>query len=157
VALTTFCDLVQAACEKVKADATVVGLPDDGKPLDAGGVGATAYSQAISVYLGCMLSRLASYNNSFCIWNMKGGSVAQIFARQAIGMSWDYIEINPLEKMSGNWAGGVEWVSDVLDHLVAGNVFGFASQADAARQTLSNGKIVSADPPYYDNISYADV
>ena len=157
VALTSFSQLILDVSEIVKRDTLVAGLPDDAKPLAAGGTGSIAYSQAISVYLGCALSRLASYNNTICFWNMKGGSVAQIFARQAIPMSWDYIEVNPLEKMSGNWAGGVEWVSDVLDEFVSGQVLGYADQLDACRQELSTAKVVSTDPPYYDNIGYADL
>ncbi|MBU4372692.1 MAG: DUF1156 domain-containing protein [Proteobacteria bacterium] len=157
VALTTFCDLVNEARERVKRDALVAGLTDDSKPLTAGGIGATAYSQSVSIYLGCVLSRLASYNNSICIWNMKGGSVAQIFSRQAIQMSWDYIEINPLEKMSGNWIGGVEWVGDVLSEFHSAEMMGAAQQSDARRQELSTARIVSTDPPYFDNVPYADL
>ncbi len=106
VALTTFADLINEARDSVRRDAIAAGLPRDGGGIDGGGSGATAYSEALSAYLGCVLSRSASYNNTFSMWNMKGGSVAQIFGRQAISMSWDFIEINPLAKMSGNWAGG---------------------------------------------------
>jgi putative DNA methylase len=157
VALTTFSDLVQEVYDLVKGDALVAGLPDDAKLLDSGGTSATAYSQAVSVYLGCALGRLASYNNTICHWNMRGGSVGQIFARQAISMSWDYIEVHPLEKMSGNWVGGVEWVGDVLRALVPEAAVGSARQLDASTQNLSTGKVVSTDPPYYDNVPYADL
>lgn len=156
VALTTFSELVDEARNLVRRDALVAGLSDDERPLAEGGLGATAYSQAVSVYLGCALSRLASYNNTICHWNIRGGSVGWIFSRRAIPMSWDYIEVNPLEKMSGNWVGGIEWVSDVLTELLFGRA-GSAQQADAGRQSLSSGKIISTDPPYYDNISYADL
>ena len=157
VVLTTFSDLVQEARAGVKRDAVARGLPEDGKPLAEGGTGPAAYSEAVSVYLGCALSRLASYNNTICHWNMKGGSVGQIFARQTVPMSWDYIEVHPLEKMSGNWAGGVEWVSDVLDEFVSKAARGSAYQLDAKTQDLSIGKLVSTDPPYYDNVGYADL
>lgn len=155
-ALTMFSDLVIEARDAIRQDALAAGLPDDLRGLDAGGTGATAYGEAVSVYLACALSRLASYNNTICFWNMKGGSVAQIFARQAIPMSWDFIEINPLEKMSGNWNGGIEWVSDVLDQL-SPTVRAVVQQADASQQTISFNKVVSTDPPYYDNIGYADL
>jgi putative DNA methylase len=156
VALTTFSELVLEAQNLVKRDALAAGLSDNEKPLVENGLGATAYSQAVSVYLGCALSRLASYNNTICHWNIRGGSVGGIFSRHAIPMSWDYIEVNPLEKMSGNWVGGIEWVSDVITELLSGPA-GSAQQADAGTQLLSRGKIISTDPPYYDNISYADL
>jgi putative DNA methylase len=156
VALTTFSDLVQEARELVRRDALLAGLSDDETSLAENGIGAAAYSDAVSVYLGCALSRLASYNNTICHWNIRGGSVGGIFSRHAIPMSWDYIEVNPLEKMSGNWIGGIEWVCDVLAELLPGRA-GSAQQADAGKQSLSRGKVISTDPPYYDNISYADL
>ena len=158
VALTTFSDLVSEARDLAKRDALAAGFPDDDTPLAAGGAGAHAYSEAISIYLGCALSRLSSYNNTMCIWNMKGGSVAQIFARQAIPMSWDYIEVYPLaERMSGNWIGGIEWVADVIDRFVSGKPEGSAQQLNASKQELSVAKVISTDPPYYDNVPYADL
>jgi putative DNA methylase len=157
VALTTFSDLVGEALQLVRSDALAAGLPKDPKPLREGGSGATAYAEAVSVYLTCALGRLSSYNNSICHWNMAGGSVAQIFSRQAVPMSWDFIEVCPLEKMSGNWAGGIEWVSDVFANLAANQFLGHASQNDACMQILSQDRVVSTDPPYYDNIGYADL
>jgi len=155
VALTTFNDLVGEARERVLQAALATGMAEDVRGLDAGGAGALAYAQAISTYLACAFSRLASYNNTICYWNMKGGSVGQIFVRQAIPMSWDFIEINPLEKMSGNWTGGIDWVGAVLDELIPGAP-GHAMQMDAASplHKLSNS-VFSTDPPYYDNIEYA--
>ncbi len=157
VALTTFTDLVQEVRERVRQVAISAGLTDDGISLSSGGTGAVAYADAISVYLGCALSRLASYNNTICHWNIIGGSVAQIFSRQAIPMSWDFIEISPLQKMSGNWMGGVEWVSDVFSNIEVSMHPGFSYQLDASQQVLSRNCIVSTDPPYYDNINYADL
>ena len=157
-ALTTFSDLVGLVREKIKQDAIIAGFPDDGVPLHAGGKNAHAYSETIATYLGCALSRLASYNNSICRWNEKGGSIAQIFTRQAIPMMWNFIEANPLEKMSGNWTGAVEWVSDVLTALPVGPE-GNATQIDAS-QALSfteDMPLITTDPPYYDNIGYADL
>jgi putative DNA methylase len=155
--LTTFSDIVQEVREQIKCDAIDVGLAEDGRHLDSGGTGPEAYAEAVSVYLACALSRLASYNNTFCMWNMKGGSVGQIFHGQTISMNWDYIEINPLEKMSGNWVGGIEWVSDVLEAL-SSHISGKAAQRDAAStEQILSGVVVSTDPPYYDNIGYADL
>ncbi len=156
-AMTNFSDLVSEARQRIQQDAVAADISDDNKALCNGGISATAYSEAVSVYLGCALSRLASYNNTICHWNMKGGSVAQIFARQAVPMSWDYIEVNLLQKMSGNWAGGIEWVANVIPNLDVSHFAGYSSQADASRQRLSLNRIVSTDPPYYDNIGYADL
>ena len=157
VALTTFSDLVAEVRETIRQDALAAGLACDTTSIDLGGVGAVAYAEAVSTYLSCALSRLASYNNTLCFWNMKGGSVAFIFARQAFAMSWDFIEVNPLERMSGNWEGGIEWVSDVLEMLPTG-VPGHASQLDARLLSAASGNaVISTDPPYFDNIGYGDL
>ncbi len=157
VALATFKNLVGEAREVIRFDALAAAKGDEGDDLEAGGTGTKAYAQAISAYLGCALSRLVTYNNTICVWNMNGGSVAQIFARQTVSMSWDYIEIHPLQKMSGNWAGGIEWVSRVVEELPIG-VFGNARQLDATSLEGYRNKVVfSTDPPYYDNIGYADL
>jgi putative DNA methylase len=157
VALTTFNDLVGEARERIRLDSLAAGMADDVQGLEAGGTGALAYADAIATYLGCAFSRLASYNNTLCFWNMKGGSVCFIFVRQAIAMSWDFIEISPLEKMSGNWTGAIEWVSAVLEELVPG-IAGHVKQMDAAKVSDRQGNlIISTDPPYYDNIAYADL
>lgn len=155
-ALTTFCDLVGQARNLVLSHARAAGF-ETGKSLVDGGQEAQAYADSVSTYLACAVSRLASYNNTICFWNVKGGSVTQIFSRQAISMSWDFIEINPLEKMSGNWLGGVEWIADVLDVLEPGRA-GFAKQLDATQAINGVEKpLISTDPPYYDNIGYADL
>ena len=157
VALTTFTGLIEEARERVKGDAVVAGFSSDEIGLEDGGHGAQSYSDAISVYLSCALSRLVSYSNTLCFWNMKGGSVAFVFSRQALQMSWDFIEINPLRKMSGNWSGAVDWVCDVVGRL-APAVLGHACQQDATSASPARlTTIVSTDPPYYDNVPYADL
>ena len=158
LALTTFHDLVGIVRKKIKQDAIAVGFPHDDIPLHTSGKNANAYAEAIVSYLSCALSRLASYNNSFCFWNERGGSIAQIFSRQAIAMLWNFIEANPLQKMSGNWTGAVEWVSDVLKALPVG-VEGNVTQIDASETLppMEGMPLITTDPPYYDNIGYADL
>jgi putative DNA methylase len=157
VALTTINNLIGEVREIIESDALANDNRDAGRGLAEGGTGATAYAQAISTYLGCAFSRLVDYNNSLCVWNMRGGSVAHTFARQTVSMSWDYMEINPLQKMSGNWIGGVEWVSDVVETLLIGPP-GNARQLNAISLPNRQNKVVfSTDPPYYDNIGYADL
>ena len=157
-ALTNFCNLIEKVQEKIKHDAVAARLPNDDVPLHAGGKHAHAYSEVIVTYLSCALSRLASYNNNICRWNEKGGSIAQIFSRQAISMMWNFIESNPLEKMSGNWIGAVEWVSDVLEALPVG-IKGNVTQMDASQALpfTEDMPLITTDPPYYDNIGYADL
>lgn len=156
VALTTFSDLVQEVRQRVKRDAIGIGLPDDGTPVAAGGSGASAYADAVAVYLGFLVSQVSNHSSSVCGWNSANAQMRSVFARQGIAMVWDYAESNPLCDSSGSYR-------NLIDRQVKGftalgdGVPGFASQDDANMQTISTGKLVSTDPPYYNNIGYADL
>ena len=158
VALTTFSDLVTEARVRVERDAIAAGLPDDGRPLRSGGTGATAYAEAVGVYLAFGISRSADFWSNLCIWanQPKNELVAHLFGRQAIPMVWDFSEANPYSASGGNFEKNLSYVAKSINFL-PGRVFGTAEQIDASSNTMSSGKVVSTDPPYYDNIGYADL
>ncbi len=155
VALTTFSDLVGEARERIRLDARAAGLPEDPKPLDDAGTGATAYADAVGVYLGLGVGRSANYWSSLTPWG--GDFIVQTFGRQAIPMVWDHAEGNPFSSSTGNWTGALAWIEKVIVNALAAGGSGIALQADAQTQMLAANKIVSTDPPYYDNIGYADL
>ncbi len=156
VALTTFSDLVGEARMRIRADALQAGMPDDGRGLAAGGRGATAYAEGVAIGLAFALDKVADYWSSICSWHSSGEKMRNTFGRQAIPMVWDYAEANPFCDSSGNWMAMIDWASKALAMLPA-EPAGFAIQASAQEQTLSSEKVVSTDPPYYDNIGYADL
>ena len=155
VALTTFSDLVQEARKQVQRDTLAAGVPDDGKALRDGGAGATAYAQAVGVYLAMALSRMANTICTIARWTPERGQTVTAFARQAIPMTWDFPDVNPFAGAAGDYGVSVEGV--IKGMTVAIEPSGFASQQDAALQFISVDKLVSTDPPYYDNIGYADL
>lgn len=160
VALTTFSDLVGEAIAKVKADALAAGMPDDGRGLDAGGTGATAYAEAVGVYLAFALDKVSVYSNTICTWlnQPKNEIVGNSFGRQAIPMTWDYAEANHFSKAGGTITNQTDYISKSLIGWAAEGVPpGNATQADAQSQNLSGDRLISTDPPYYDNIGYADL
>jgi putative DNA methylase len=71
-------------------------------------------------------------------------------------MTWDFAEANPLGDASGNYRSGADLVAKALSACSCATS-GSAQQNDAATQSVSTGKVVSIDPPYYDNIGYADL
>ena len=156
VALTTFSDLVTEAIGLVRRDAATAGLPDDGRPLRDGGTGATAYAEAVAVYLAFALSKAADRNTSLCVWEQKMHRLRGTFSRQALPMTWDYAETNPLSGAGGDLYGTTHSLCEVLDRFSSDTV-GSGFQADAARQSPKSRVIASTDPPYYDNIGYADL
>jgi len=156
LALTTFSDLVAEAMERVRADALAAGLPDDGIALAEGGRGATAYAQAVGVYLAFAISKVANIGSSIASWMNDRGAFRETFARQAIPMVWDFAESNPFADAGGSFNAAIDKGAMSVRDLPKTGV-GTAEQADAQTQTLSANKLVSTDPPYYDNIGYADL
>ncbi len=156
VALNTFSDLVQEARTKAIADAKAAGLPDDGRGLAAGGTGAAAYGDALAVYLTFAVDKVADRNSAICGWATSREHARNTFGRQAIPMSWDYAESNPLSDSSGNFLGGITSIFEGIYNTAPCRV-GQSIQADAQTQTVTSMKVVSTDPPYYDNIGYADL
>ena len=159
VALTTFSDLVAEARERVKRDALAAGLPDDNQPLAKFGAGATAYAEAVGVYLAFAISKLADRGSTICTWFTERDSTRNTFARQSIPMTWDFAEPNMLLSGTGSFRGAVEWTAESIDGVASGygSDLGTSRQLDATTQSISEGKVVSTDPPYYDNIGYADL
>ncbi|HRW61061.1 MAG TPA: DUF1156 domain-containing protein, partial [Defluviicoccus sp.] len=155
VALNTFSDLVQEARERVRVDAVAAGLADDGTALNDGGTGPQAYADAVSVYLATATSRWSDLSNTICSWNTTNQNVRALFARQAIPMSWDYVELSPFSRV-GSWFSVAETSIEASESLSARNR-GLASQLDAQSQNASRDRVISTDPPYYDNIGYADL
>ncbi len=154
VALTTFSDLVGEAMERIRCDALGAGLPDDDKPLRDSGTSAAAYAEAVNVYLAFAVDYAANYWS--VIATPAEGFIRGTFARQALPITWDYAEAPPFGSTSGSWPGGVNWISKALNALTV-DVTGSGSQADATNQSVTYDKLVSTDPPYYDNVGYADL
>lgn len=154
--LTTLCQLVNEAKEKICADAVKAGLKDDHIQLCQGGLEAQAYSEAISVYLAFSVDKLVDYLSSICIWHTTRELLANTMRRQAIQMTWGYAEGNPFSEKSGSIKNMLEWICNALNQLPAngkGTVEQFNAESDCTLRNL----MVSTDPPYYDNIGYADL
>jgi len=157
-ALTTFSDLLEDAAAEVRADAIRSDLTDDGIRLRDGGSGATAYADAVLTYLAFTVDRMADRNSSICSWDSSRMHARNVFARQAIAMTWDFAENNPLGTSSGSMHNSVIGIAHALRHLPATGE-GESLQMDARARVNAVGApvVISTDPPYYDNISYADL
>jgi putative DNA methylase len=155
-ALTTFSDLVHEAQEKVEADAVAAGMKNDSVPLADDGTGATAYGQAVGVYLAFGVDREANRLSTLCVWNRVGEKIEQTFGRQAIPMVWDFAEANVFSSSTGSWGGSLEWVPKCLE-LFPADALANVRQCDAQSDNRFRNVMISTDPPYYDNIGYADL
>ena len=148
VALTTFSDLVGEAHEQVVTDARAAGMTPET---------ATAYANGVALYLGFGVSRTADRSSTICSWDSspKMEALRNTFARQAIPMTWDYSEGNPFSASSGNFIDNAGFVAKVLDRVPATTACS-VEQTDATTISCVD-TAVSTDPPYYDNIGYADL
>lgn len=144
-ALTTFADLISEAKVVISKDATEAGASES----------VDQYAAAIATFLGLGVGRSANYWSAFTPW--ADGFIVQTFGRNAIRMVWDHAEVNVFSDSSGNWSGAIDWIVRVIANCLPARSNGVAVQADAQGQHISQNKIVSTDPPYYDNIGYANL
>ena len=158
LALTTFSDLVEEARKRVTDDALDSGWGDDGLALHKGGVGATAYADAVAVYLAFAVNRTADRGSTLCSWDSspKMEALRNTFGRQALPMTWDFAEGNPFSNSSGNWEKNIEWCYRALSASSPEGA-GEVVNSNAITALVGERAVISTDPPYYDNIGYADL
>lgn len=156
LALTTFSDLIGEVVDRVRQDARDAGMHDDEKPLAEGGDGALAYAQAIATYLAFAVDKMADCNSTIASWSNSRDSLRNTFGRQAIPMNWDYAESNPFSESTGCFMNCVEWIYKFMtahQAVTQSQARQFDAQSDCGLRQV----VVSSDPPYYDNIGYADL
>lgn len=157
MALSTFSDLLSDVRSVIESDARAAGLLDDGRRLHDGGLGAPAYADAVITYLAFAIDRMADRNSSICSWDSSRMHTRNVFARQAIPMTWDFSENNPVGDSSGSWSNCLKGILRVLEVLPQGTSAETAQRDARARIEEIGTCVISTDPPYYDNISYADL
>ena len=154
--LTIFSELVGEAQKRAEADAIAAGLPNDHITLSEGGTGARAYGEAVGIYLAFVIDKMTDYHSSICSWHSSKELIRNTFGRQAIPMVWDYAEANPFSDSAGCFDNMLEWVfksTSLFPATSNGDVRQFDAQSDCGLRNI----MVSTDPPYYDNIGYADL
>lgn len=159
LALQTFSDLILEARKTAIEDATNAGWVDDAAGLEQGGVGATAYGDALAVALQCVLGKACDYWNSLTTWNPTNSNVGHLFARHAIPMVWDFPEANPLSGglSFSSLAVSVAAAIELVPARSSGTAALMSAQSLDLPETREDAPIFITDPPYYDNIGYADL
>ncbi len=157
-ALTTFSDLVLEARTEVVEHAMAAGMAPGPTGLAKGGAGAQAYGDALAVYLAFAVDRVVDRHSTIASWDSSPSKLQlrKTFAGQGIPMTWDYAEGNPFSMSSGTWSPSIEWVAKSIEFAPA-HIPGQAYVADAASNRWSEQIVISTDPPYYNNIGYADL
>ena len=154
--LSTLADLLADVRERVEADAIDAGWPK-GVPLREGGSGALAYSEAIHLLLGLAISKTTVFHNTLARWRAGEGKSAPAFGRQAIPMVWDFPELNPFAGAGGDFKGVVDGAAKAIEQLPASPSSIVRQQDARSKAEMISGYVVNTDPPYYDNVGYADL
>ena len=154
-ALDTLASLVPDVRARVLADARAAGL-DEGTSLEAGGAGAVAYADAVAVMLGIALSRRHDRWTAFSIWHTIRENLESLIRLSAVPMTWEFAEGNPFSESTGNFVDGVDLTAKAIECLGHG-IPGHAEQRDARTVPADGGAVVCTDPPYFDNVPYADL
>lgn len=155
-ALVTLSNLVKELRSTIEADAVSSGMPDDHVGLKDDGRGARAYAEAVTVYLAFMVDKQADRCSSMNTWDVSCQKIRNVFARQAIPMNWDFAESNPFSDSTGSFDSMMGNVIEAIKTLPA-SPHCDTVQRDAAKTEGLHNLLVSTDPPYYDNIDYADL
>lgn len=146
VALLALSDIVREAAIDITNDALSAGCSNDA---------AVMYTTTVTTFLALNLDRCADLNNSLCTWNHGDQVLRNLFKRQAIPMVFDFAEANILEDVVGGWSTCIERTARCIETMSTERA-GRAVQIDAAHGIDGiRDVLVSTDPPYYDNISYA--
>lgn len=154
--LNTYTNLIDKVRTQIEEDAIASGFEDDDLSLRDGGLGAKAYAEAVSVYLTFGITRLADISNSLCVWSSSANQAVHLFGRQAIPMVWSYAETALFSDMAGDFRTSLNSIIKALLRFQPTSV-GLEFQHDAQTVKLPTGSVISTDPPYYDNIGYADL
>jgi putative DNA methylase len=159
-ALTTFCDLVETVRRKIIEYTLIEEREGDVRRLANSGAGATAYADAIATYLAFSVDRSADFWCALCTWanQPKNELVAHVFGRQALPMVWDFAEASPFSDSGGNFLKNLDFVVKAVNSMELLTQTGSVEQRDAtAAFGVTKEALISTDPPYYDNIGYADL
>ena len=159
IALNAFSELLVTIRDKVISEAKISGFSNNETPLHEGGYGAAAYADAIVTYLAFVIDRCAARWNHLSVWNNVGEKLEHLFRLNAFQMTWRYSEGNPFSASSGNWQGQVKWIVKYLRRLPDMNLHNpVITQQDACISVRNcPGVVISTDPPYYDNVPFADL
>ncbi len=154
--LIAFSEELQKMEKEIEKDAIRAGFKETNQGLEEGGDGAKAYAQAIKTYLAMLIDQLANHSSTVCSWHVNNEQLRNTFSRQAIPMVWDYAEANPFSESTGSYANLMDRFCKAFANIPS-ETAGIVKQQAAQSEIDLRNLMISTDPPYYDNIEYADL
>lgn len=154
-ALSSFSESLEYLKGLIEKDAVAAGMPSTPLGLESTCNSAKAYAEAISVYLSFAIDKLADRCSSICGWDSSRDGMRNTFGLSGMSMSWDFAEVNPFSNSSGCFDNMLTWVEKCIVRFPSSSN-GYVAQLDARKATGIPNLMISTDPPYYNNVPYAD-
>lgn len=116
-------------------------------------------AKAVVTYLAISLDKLADNCCMYATWESTDQIVKHTFSQQVLKMIWDFAEVNPFENVAGSFLLALKSVALAAKGLASSSNPATCIRASATDLDLPDDTFdgVITDPPYYDNISYADL
>lgn len=128
--------------------------------------------EAVATYLTLVLGKIVNYNSRHCFWDSTRGKIAHAFSRHDFAFRFGFCEFDASRNLLP-WS--LEQVLDAYQDLAAlssvpaTRLFGSEETSPVERLCLTNGvaqslahiesatiQCITVDPPYYDNVNYAE-
>ena len=118
------------------------------------------YGRAIVTYLSIFIDRISSRQTTLGLWHTKGEKIEHAFRRQGIPMVFDYPESNVFAEVGGGALNQLIWVTKYIEaesDCQFSTILQNASSGDKEQFPEKYIDAVVTDPPYYNQIAYADL
>ena len=117
------------------------------------------YRKAVGIYLGLWISRISMFQTTVGRWLQDLEALTHPFNRAAISMVWDYPEANCFSDASGGAESQLDWMMRVIAHEGLQGLSATNLQRDGGTLPIRDAKVdcVVTDPPYFDEVGYADL
>lgn len=142
----------------LEADPAAAVLEDEESPPDY----SEEEAEVILTFLALGADKAVDYNSRMCTWVHSEGKIGHAFGQHDFGFKWRFAESRlPAEGLGYDWV--LDSMVEVYEELK--ELAGHASapidvyQEDAANLPLDDEEVeaIVLDPPYYDNVMYAEL
>jgi putative DNA methylase len=115
-------------------------------------------ARVIAAYVGLVVDRVVDRSTTLARWNVGGEKAESPWQKDRLAMLWDFVEVNPFGGISGDYSAAVEAACKIIRHCARSGKPADLRRASATELPFEDASfdVAVIDPPYYDNVSYAN-